>query len=537
MHPTDSIQAGDNRSRSGRSLWQVSEAGAACRPGGNAGPELTPARLRERGGPLDLLDDDRLLRQWAYVNGKWTSADDHDTFAVTNPANGSLVGRVASLGSADARQAIDDAHHAFRHWRRLLPQERGALLRAWGRLVLENQEDLARIMTIEQGKPLAESRGEIAYAAEFLEWYSEEGRRINGDVVTPHLGNRQMLVRRQPVGVAAAITPWNFPAAMITRKAGAALAAGCTMVVRPASETPFSALALAELADRAGIPAGVFSVLPGSREIVTELCTNPVVKTISFTGSTDVGRRLLGQAASTVKRVAMELGGHAPFIGFADAGLDNLVDGALTAKFQTSGQDCLAANRMYIQRHMYEPFLEAFSARVRALRVGNGLDESVAIGPLMNASATAKCRSQVEDALAGGARLLCGGSGHQAGPLYFEPTVLADVTPEMQIAQQETFGPVAAVTAFDDENDLIAHANHASLGLAAYIYSSNHQRILRLTDELEYGMIAVNCVKMTGGPIPFGGFKQSGLGREGGRWGMDDYLDYKYICSAYDQGR
>ncbi len=502
-----------------------------------AGFEPAPVTLKETSGPLDLLDDERLLRQWAYVNGKWTSADDHSQFAVTNPVDGSLVGRVASLGTTEARQAVADANRAFRFWRRLLPQERALLLREWGRLLLENQEDLARIMTVEQGKPLQESRGEISYAAEFLDWFSEEGRRVIGDVVTPHLSDRQMLVKRQPVGVAAAITPWNFPTAMITRKAGAALAAGCTMVVRPASETPFSALALAELADRAGIPAGVFSVLPGSRDIVTEFCTNPLVKTISFTGSTGVGRHLLEQAASTVKRVAMELGGHAPFIGFSDSGLDDLVNGALAAKFQTSGQDCLAANRIYIQRDIYEPFLETFSSKVKALRVGNGLDESVEIGPLMNSSAVAKCRSQVDDALARGARLICGGMSHAAGLLYFEPTVLADVTPDMQIAYQETFGPVAAVMPFENEDELLAGVNHASLGLAAYLYTSNHRRILRLTDELEYGMIAVNCVKMTGGPIPFGGVKQSGLGREGGRWGMDDYLDYKYICSAYDQGR
>jgi len=532
MRATDSFKVGANSSRSNRSVWPVSETDELQSLGERAGLALTPAVLKAKNSPLHLLDDERLLRQWAYVNGRWTSADDHAQFAVTNPADGSIVGRVALLGSAEARRAVSDAHRAFSHWRRLLPQERGALLREWGRLILENREDLARLMTIEQGKPLQESRAEMSYAAEFLDWYSEEGRRINGDTITPHLSDRQMQVRRQPVGVAAAITPWNFPAAMITRKSGAALAAGCTLVVRPASETPFSALALAELADRAGIPAGVFSVLPGSHDIVAEFCTNPLVKTISFTGSTKVGTHLLEQAASTVKRVAMELGGHAPFIGFTDAGLEELVEGALTAKFQTSGQDCLAANRIYIQRGIYESFLEAFSARVRALRVGNGLDESVEIGPLMNSSAVTRCRSQVEDGVAKGARLICGGSGHPAGPLYFEPTVLADVSPDMQISYQETFGPVAAVMAFEGEDDLLASVNHASLGLASYLYTNNHKRILRLTDALEYGMIAVNCVKMTGGPIPFGGVKQSGLGREGGRWGMDDYLDYKYICSA-----
>lgn len=528
MRATDSLY--DDAESSSRRGWRIPKTHTA----GGLGED---AKRSPASSALNLLDDEHLLRQWAYVNGKWLSADDHAQFVVTNPADGSLVGRVAALGADEARRAVAESHRAFSRWRRKLPQERAALLREWGRQVLHNQEDLARILTIEQGKPLRESRGEISYAAEFLDWFSEEGRRINGDVITPHLHDRQMLVRRQPVGVAAAITPWNFPAAMITRKAGAALAAGCSMVVRPASETPFSALALAELADRAGIPAGVFSVLPGSREIVSEFCTNPLVKAVSFTGSTEVGRRLLEQSAGTVKRVAMELGGHAPFVGFGDAGLDELVSGALAAKFQTSGQDCLAANRIYIQRDIYEPFLEKFSASVRTLRVGNGLDETVDIGPLMNHSAVAKCKCQVEDALARGARLLCGGSVHPAGTLYFEPTVLTDVTPDMQIAYQETFGPVAAIVPFEGENDLISLANHASLGLAAYLYTKDHGRILRLTDDLEYGMIAVNCVKMTGGPVPFGGVKQSGLGREGGCWGMDDYLDYKYICSAYDQRR
>ncbi|WP_167512343.1 NAD-dependent succinate-semialdehyde dehydrogenase [Oceanidesulfovibrio marinus] len=483
------------------------------------------------------LDDARLLKEWAYINGKWQNAESGEVIEVTNPAEeqggeGSVVGCVPRCGAVEARAAIAAARAAFPAWRDLLPQERGRLLRAWGEAMLENRDDLALIMTLEQGKPLHEAKGEIEYAASFLEWFAEEARRVNGEVVNGHLPQRQMLVKRRPVGVTAAITPWNFPSAMITRKAGAALAAGCTMIVRPATETPLSALALAELADRVGIPAGVFSVVPGSRDIVAELCANPVIRTVSFTGSTEVGRTLLRQSADTVKRMSMELGGHAPFIVFPDVDLDDAAAQAVAAKFQTSGQDCLAANRIYVHADVYEDFLALFTRKVQALRVGNGLSEGVDVGPLMNARAVDKCQQHVDDAMAKGARRLCGGGVHELGGLFFDPTVLADVTPAMAISSEETFGPVAAVSRFGSEAELSGLANHAELGLMAYLFTNDHDRVCRITEMLEYGMVAVNCVKVTGGPIPFGGVKQSGLGREGGHWGLDEYLDTKYICAA-----
>jgi len=482
---------------------------------------------------LKHLGDSRLRREFAYLGGKWQAADSGAFIAVTNPASGAVVGQVPEMGEAEAKRAIAAAEAAFEGWRRALPQDRAARLRAWYELIIANREDLALIMTLEQGKPLAEARGEIDYAASFVEWYAEEAKRLNGEVIGGHLPGRSMTVRREPIGVVAAVTPWNFPSAMITRKAAAALAAGCPVIVRPASETPFSALALAELAERAGIPAGVFSVLTGSRAIVAELCANPAVRAISFTGSTEVGRILLRQSAETVKRMSMELGGHAPFILFPDMELGEGVNGALAAKFQTSGQDCLAANRIHVHAESYDAFLEQFAEAIGELNVGDGLDPNTDIGPLMNESAVAKCEAHVQDALDKGARLICGGRRHEKGGLFFMPTLLADVTPEMAISSEETFGPVAAVTPFQTEAELIARMNHAEFGLMAYLYTNDHNRIQRLTDRLEYGMIAVNCTKVTGHPIPFGGVKQSGLGREGGRWGLDEFMEYKYVCAAY----
>jgi aspartate-semialdehyde dehydrogenase len=487
----------------------------------------------ERDAALRRLSDPRLKREFAYLGGKWQAADNGAVIAVANPSTGAVVGHVPQMGEAETRRAIAAAEDAFAKWRALLPQERAGLLRAWFDAIIANTEDLALLMTLEQGKPLAEARGEIGYAASFVEWYAEEAKRLNGELVAGHLPGRSMTVRRDPIGVVAAVTPWNFPCAMITRKAAAAMAAGCSVIVRPASETPFSALALAELADRVGIPAGVFSVVTGSRAIVGELCANPAVRAISFTGSTDVGRILLRQSADTVKRMGMELGGHAPFILFPDVDLDEGVNGALAAKFQTSGQDCLAANRIYVQRDAYEPFIERFAEAIRELNVGDGLDPNTDIGPLMNESAVAKCEAHVADALAKGARLICGGKRHAKGGLFFEPTLLADVTPDMAISYEETFGPVAAVARFETEADLIQLMNHPDYGLMAYLYTNDHHRIHRLTSQLDYGMVAVNCVKVTGPTIPFGGVKQSGMGREGGRWGLDEFMEYKYVCAAY----
>jgi succinate-semialdehyde dehydrogenase len=438
---------------------------------------------------------------------------------------------VPALGAADTEAAISAAAAVFPAWRRPLPQERAARLRRWFELMLEARADLALLMTLEQGKPLAEAEGEIAYAATFVEWFAEEARRVNVEGITPHLPNRQMSVRREPIGVVAAVTPWNFPSAMITRKAAAALAAGCPIVVRPASETPYSALALAELAERAGIPAGVFSVVTSpAQPIVDVLLASPTVRALSFTGSTEVGRRLLEGGAATVKKMSMELGGHAPLIVFPEAPLEDAVAGAVAAKFQTGGQDCLAANRIYVHAGIYERFVERFTVYVQDLRVGDGLEEGVDIGPLMHERAVAKCAEHVADARVKGGRVLTG--GERLGGCFFAPTVIADATDDMLIAREETFGPVAAVFRFETEDEVIGRANDTIYGLAAYVWSNDLNRVARLTSALEYGMVAVNCVKMTGAPIPFGGIKQSGLGREGSRHGLEEFTELKYVCIA-----
>ena len=482
---------------------------------------------------LSKLKDPRLFREHAYLGGKWTAAKDGKVMAVSNPATGAQLGVVPALGGGETEAAIAAAAAAFPAWRRLLPQQRAAYLRRWYELMVEAKDDLALIMTLEQGKPLAEAEGEIAYAASFIEWFAEEGKRINVEGVMPHLPGRQMTVRREPVGVTAAITPWNFPSAMITRKAAAALAAGCPMVVRPASETPYSALALAELADRAGIPAGVFSVVTGpAQAIVDALQASPLVRALSFTGSTEIGRKLLEGGAQTIKRMSMELGGHAPMLVFPEVDLEDAVAGAVAAKFQTTGQDCLAANRIYVHAGIYERFVERFAAYVRELRIGNGLEEGVEIGPLMHERAVAKCESHVADAIAKGGRVLAGGGRHTLGGNFFEPTVIADADDGMLIAHEETFGPVAAVLRFDDEAEVIGRANDTIYGLAAYVWSNDLNRVARVTSALEYGMVAVNCVKMTGAPIPFGGVKQSGLGREGSRHGLEEFTELKYVCIA-----
>ncbi len=479
---------------------------------------------------LSSLADPRLFREFAYVGGAWTAGGAHGFVDVTNPADGSRVGAVPALSAADTQAAIEAAHSAFAPWSAALPQARAALLRRWFELIAAARDDLARLMVEEQGKPLSEALGEIDYAASFVEFYAEEAKRLNVESVTSHLPGAEMTVLRQPCGVAGLVTPWNFPAAMLTRKAAAALAAGCTVVAHPSSETPFSALALAELAERAGLPAGVFNVVTGhAAEVVGAMTASPLVRVLSFTGSTEIGRLLYAQSAQTVKRLVMELGGHAPFIAFADCAFDRAVERAVSAKFATSGQDCLAANRFYIERPIYERFVEAFAEKASRLTVGPGMADPD-IGPLINARAVAKQQAQVADALAKGARLVCGGKVHAAGGNFFEPTVLADVPEDAAIFREETFGPVAAFAPFEREDEVLARANATETGLVAYLHTSDAARIARMTRALEFGMVAVNRTKITGAPIPFGGVKQAGLGREGSRHGMEAYTDLKYVC-------
>ena len=479
---------------------------------------------------LSALQDPRLFREFAYVGGAWCRGTSSETIVVTNPADGTRVGSVPALTAADTDAAIQVAHEAFGRWASEPPVRRSHLLRRWHDLIIAARDDLARLMVLEQGKPLSEAIGEIDYAASFIEFYAEEAKRLNVESITSHLQDAQMELVRQPVGVAGLVTPWNFPAAMLTRKAAAALAAGCTVVAHPSSETPFSALALAELAERAGFPAGVFNVVTGhAQKVVSALTASPQVRILSFTGSTEIGRLLYAQSAPTIKRLVMELGGHAPFIAFADSDFDKSIGHAISAKFATSGQDCLAVNRFYIERPIYQRFVNAFAERVKSLRVGPGLTDPD-IGPLINARAIDKQKEHVADAVARGARLVAGGNTHSAGPLYFEPTVLADVCEDSTILHEETFGPIAAFTPFDDETDVIAKANNTETGLVAYLHTSDNARIARMTRLLEFGMVAVNRTKITGAPVPFGGVKQAGLGREGSRHGIEAYTDLKYIC-------
>nr|WP_262027445.1 NAD-dependent succinate-semialdehyde dehydrogenase [Microvirga sp. Mcv34] len=492
-------------------------------------PVLVPAN-GDTHPALSRLRDPRLLREMAYIDGRWTAAPGDARFAVNDPSSGLTIAHVSRLGADAAGRAVDAAARALPAWRSLLPQERSERLRAWHALILEARDDLALIMTLEQGKPLSESQGEIAYAASFVEWYAEEAKRLNVESVTSHLPGAEMLVRREALGVAALLTPWNFPSAMLTRKAAAALASGCTIVAHPSSYTPLSALALAELAERAGLPRGVLNIVTGDAEsIANRFCDDERVRVVSFTGSTEIGRKIAARCASTMKRLVMELGGHAPLIVFDDADLDKAVEIAMAAKFATSGQDCLAANRIYVQRGIYPAFCEAFGRRIAALSVGPGLDADTEIGPLMHANAVEKARAQVADAIAQGARRLTADDGGP-GPLFVTPTLLADVPDDALIMREETFAPIAAVTPFDTEDDVVARANATEYGLVAYVVTENGARALRLGRALEYGMVAINRVKITGAPIPFGGTKQSGLGREGSRHGLEAFTELKYLC-------
>ena len=479
---------------------------------------------------LKHLKDKKLFRTFAYVDGVWVSGSDGRSIPVTDPASGALLGELAALTGAQSLDAVSAADRAFGAWSRSLPQERAAALRRWFGLMREAREDLAVLMTLEQGKPLSEARGEIDYAASFLEFYAEEAKRPNIESVTSHLPGAEMEVWREPSGVAGLVTPWNFPSAMITRKAGAALAAGCTVVVHPSKETPFSALALAELAERAGLPKGVFNVVTGSAaETVAPWQEDARLRVLSFTGSTEVGRLLYGQSAATLKRLVMELGGHAPFIAFADADLERALEEAMAAKFATSGQDCLAANRFFVERPIYDDFCRGLAERTVALSVGPGLEDPD-IGPMTNEAGLEKQVAHVRDAVGKGARVLTGGDRHPAGPLFFQPSVLCDVTPDAAIMREETFGPVAAIAPFDSEAEVLERANDSEYGLVAYLHTQDPRRIYRASRALQYGMVAVNRTKVTGAPIPFGGMKQSGLGREGARLGMEAFMEVKYVC-------
>jgi len=477
------------------------------------------------------LKDPTLLRQQAYVNGAWSDADSGDLCSVTNPATGETIGSVPNMGAAETRRAIAAANAAWPAWRAKTAKERGAILRRWHDLILANADDLAVLMTVEQGKPLAEARGEIAYAASFIEWFAEEAKRVAGDTLQSPWADKRLLVTKEPIGVCAAITPWNFPAAMITRKAGPALAAGCPMVVKPAEATPYSALALAVLAERAGVPAGVFSVVTGdARAIGGEMTSNPTVRKLSFTGSTEVGRLLMRQSAETIKKLSLELGGNAPFIVFDDADLDAAVEGAMISKFRNAGQTCVCANRLYVQDGVYDAFAAKLTAAVGQLKVGHGLEPGTTQGPLIDSGAVAKVEQHISDAVAKGGRILTGGKRHALGHGFFEPTVIAGATPDMLVAREETFGPLAPLFRFKDDADAIAMANDTEFGLAAYFYARDVRRIWRTAEALETGMVGVNTGLISNEIGPFGGVKQSGLGREGSRYGMDDYLVIKYLC-------
>ncbi len=477
------------------------------------------------------LKDERLLRQQCYLQGRWSDADTGATLPVTNPATGELLGTVPKMGGPETRRAIEAAQAAWPAWRKRTAGERSAILRRWFELLMANQEDLALLMTLEQGKPLAESRGEIAYAASFIEWFAEEGKRVYGDVIPSHAADKRIVVLKEPICVVAAITPWNFPSAMITRKAGPALAAGCPVVLKPATATPYSALALAELGERAGLPPGVFSVITGaSGAIGAELTSNPLVRKLSFTGSTEIGKQLLEQCASTVKKVSLELGGNAPFIVFEDADLEAAVAGAIASKYRNTGQTCVCTNRFLVQEPVYDAFAAKLVEAVARLKVGNGLEPEVQQGPLIDLAAVEKVEEHLADALAKGARVIHGGKRHPLGGTFFEPTVVVGVTPDMTVSQEETFGPLAPLFRFRTEEEAIQLANDTPYGLASYFYTRDLARSWRVSEALEYGIVGVNTGLISTAVAPFGGVKESGLGREGSRYGIEDFLEVKYVC-------
>ena len=483
--------------------------------------------------PALKLKDGTLFRQQCYIGGEWANADSGKTINVTDPATGEVLGTVPNMGAAETRRAIETANAAWPAWRAKTGKERAAILRKWYELMMANQDDLGMLLTAEQGKPLPEAKGEIAYGASFIEWFAEEAKRVYGDTIPGHQPDKRIVVLKEPVGVCAAITPWNFPNAMITRKAGPALAAGCTMVVKPATATPFSALALAELAERAGVPKGVFSVLTGSAKgIGGEMTSNPLVRKITFTGSTEIGKVLMEQSAKTVKKASMELGGNAPFIVFDDADLDAAADGAIASKYRNAGQTCVCANRLLVQDKVYDAFAQKLAERVAKLKVGNGMEAGVTTGPLIDTAAVAKVEEHIEDAVKKGAKVVTGGKRHSLGGLFFEPTILANVTPEMKVAREETFGPVAPLFRFKDEAEAIRMANDTEFGLAAYFYARDMGRVWRVSEGLEYGIVGMNTGLISTEVAPFGGMKESGIGREGSKYGIEEFLEIKYVCMS-----
>jgi len=482
------------------------------------------------GLPALNLKDPKLFREQCYIDGAWVAADSKKTFPVDNPASGEIIGNVPDMGAAETKRAIEAADKAWPAWRAKTAKERAAILRKWFDLMMANQDDLGLILTTEQGKPLAEAKGEIAYGASFVEWFAEEAKRIYGDVIPQHQADKRILVLKQPIGVSAMITPWNFPNAMITRKAAPALAAGCTVVIKPAEQTPFSALAMAELAERAGIPKGVFNVITGDAPTIgKEMCANPTVRKVSFTGSTEVGRILMRQSADTIKKLSLELGGNAPFIVFDDADLDAAVEGAIASKYRNAGQTCVCANRIYVQDTVYDAFAAKLAEKVKEFKVGIGTEAGVIIGPLIDQQGMKKVEEHVADATAKGAKVMLGGKAHSRGGLFFEPTILTGVTQQMRVSNEETFGPVAPLYRFKTDDEAIAMANATEFGLAGYFYSRDIGRIFRAAEQLETGMVCVNSGILSTEVAPFGGVKQSGLGREGSKYGIEEYLEVKYL--------